>query len=413
MGRFIEILQKIVLERLNFITRYEYQQEIEIVVNQSGSTEEIIAAENKVMSLMDNWGEVIIGGDLLTVERLDQNISLRSSNLTAFSKGSFLGPSRIAVFHFRQNILLKVIAALIPSLYDSSNPGSLNSFRALTDKAKDISNQERKIKDNFELHYQFLMIISEVYLEEKIVSVLKRKFAVHDVSKIRDLLKNMGADEVISIVNEIMEDSSHTIFFHKDKTLEKYGQSDENDDLMETGNLFVSVWFLFKCLEFITKTGDPHGIEYFKKNAILLVLSLHSSASKYVHKGFHELVKQKSMSERSKLRFNAGSFVKFHQLRASSSNMTLSNLNNRSEDMVCEWMVGDVKSSLKSMGGNYTEETIDKKMRAMSLVNTLLDDDDESLLLDKRGPGSSWDRFDDEELNRFRQYVSKIDPFRY
>ena len=154
MGRFIEILQKIVLERLNFITRYEYQQEIEIVVNQSGSIEEIIAAENKVMSLMDNWGEVIIGGDLLTVERLDQNISLRSSNLTAFSKGSFLGPSRIAVFHFRQNILLKVIAALIPSLYDSSNPGSLNSFRALTDKAKDISNQERKIKDNFELHYQ-------------------------------------------------------------------------------------------------------------------------------------------------------------------------------------------------------------------------------------------------------------------
>ena len=96
MGRFIEILQKIVLERLNFITGYDYKQQIEIVVNQSGTTEEIIAAEKVVMALMKNWGEVIIGGDLLTVERFDQNMSLRSSNLTAFSKGCLLYTSDAA-----------------------------------------------------------------------------------------------------------------------------------------------------------------------------------------------------------------------------------------------------------------------------------------------------------------------------
>ena len=391
MGRFIEILQKIVLERLNFITGYDYKQQIEIVVNQSGTTEEIIAAEKVVMALMKNWGEVIIGGDLLTVERFDQNMSLRSSNLTAFSKGSSLGPSRIAVFHFRQNILLKIIAAMIPNLYDSSNPGSLNSFRALTDKAKDISNQERKIKDNFELHYQYLMCIAEVYLEEKIVSYLKKKFPLQNDAKIKDLVKNIGDDELNSVLTELIEDSLQTIFFQKNQTLEKFKKSVDGDDLQEAGNLFVSVWFLFKSLEFITKTGDPDGIEYFKKNAVLLLLPLHSSASKYVHKGFHELVKMKSMSEQLKLRFNSGSFVKFHQERATSSNsMKLSDLNNRGEDMVCEWLVGDVKSSLKRMGGSYTED-----------------------LLEKKGPGRSWDRFDDEEINRFRQYVQKIDPFRY
>ena len=168
MGRFIDIMQKAVLERLNFVTGYSYQQHIDVVVNQSGSLEEIAASENVVMGLMKDWGEVIIGGDLLTVERYDQNISLRSSNLTEFSRGSFLGPSRIAVFHFRQNMLLKIIATMLPNMLDSSNPGSLNAFRALTDKAKDLSNKERKIKDNFELHYQFLVNISEVYLEEKL-----------------------------------------------------------------------------------------------------------------------------------------------------------------------------------------------------------------------------------------------------
>ena len=80
--------------------------------------------------------------------------------------------------------------------------------------------------------------------------------------------------------------------------------------------------------------------------------------------------------------------------------------------MVCEWMVGDVKSSLKCLGGNYTEETIDKKSRAMLLVNALVDHDDRSLLIQGSGPGTSWDRFEEEEITRFRQYVRRLDPFR-
>ena len=104
-----------------------------------------------------------------------------------------------------------------------------------------------------------------------------------------------------------MEDSSHTVFF-EDKTLKTIAEN-KNDDLQNMGDLFVSLWFLLKTLEFITKSGDPDGIQYFKQNAILLVLSLHSTASKYVHKGFQEVIKLKSMSERTRLRFNSGSFV--------------------------------------------------------------------------------------------------------
>ena len=86
------------------------------------------------------------------------------------------------------------------------------------------------------------------------------------------------------------------------------------------------------------------------------------------------------MSDKEKLRFNSGSFVKYHGKQSKGVGVKAGDINNRSEDMVCEWMVGDVKSSLKCLGGNYTEETIDKKSRAMSLVNALVDHDDRSLL---------------------------------
>ena len=80
--------------------------------------------------------------------------------------------------------------------------------------------------------------------------------------------------------------------------------------------------------------------------------------------------------------------------------------------MVCEWLVGGVKNSLKTLGGNYTEETIDKKMKATSLVNSMLDQDARSLMIETRGPGTSWDRFEPEEVERFKSYVSKLNPFR-
>ena len=101
-------------------------------------------------------------------------------------------------------------------------------------------------------------------------------------------------------MDALIEDSSHTVFF-TDETIEKIS-SDDNDDLQNMGDYFVTLWFLLKTLDFIAKSGDPDGIQFFKQNAILLFLSLHSTSSKYLHKGFQELIKIKSMSERMRLR---------------------------------------------------------------------------------------------------------------
>ena len=197
----------------------------------------------------------------------------------------------------------------------------------------------------------------------------------------------------------------------KTETLQNLKDS-KKDDLENIGDFFVSLWFLLKTLDFITKSGDPNGIELFKKNGILLTLSIHSTAPKYLHYGFQELVKSKSMSDRLRLRFNSGSFVKYHGRQSLDEKIRPSDLNNRSEDMVCEWMVSNVKSSFKSLGGNFSEETIERKMKAMPLVTSLLEQDCRSLMIETSGPGTSWDRFEVEDRDRFREYVRKLNPFR-
>ena len=118
------------------------------------------------------------------------------------------------------------------------------------------------------------------------------------------------------------------------------------------------------------------------------------------------------MSDRSKLRFNSGHFINYHGKNSARSQISKRDLNNRSEDMVCEWQVSEVKNSFKTLGGNYTEETIERKIKATSLVASILDQDNRSLLIDSVGPGMSWERFQEEEIFRFKSYIKKLKPFR-
>ena len=263
-----------------------------------------------------------------------------------------------------------------------------------------------------ELHYQFLVVVGEVYLEEKLESFAAERYGVSTLNSLSAIFKEKGVDEIHALLDEILENSSHSVFFDQTETIEKVEDS-EKDDLEHEGELFVSLWLLLKTLDFITKSGDSTGIELFKKNGILLTLGLHSTASKYVHHGFLELIRLQSMSDRQRLRFNSGSFVKYHGKQSSDQIIRPSDLNNRSEDMVCEWLVAGVKNAFKSMGGNYSEETIERKMKAMPLVNSILDKDCKSLMIETPGPGSSWDRFEAEDRDRFREYVRRLKPFRY
>ena len=148
--------------------------------------------------------------------------------MSEFGKCSFIGPTRIAVFHFKQNIVLKLYAAMMPNLHDSNNPGSLNSFRALTDKAKFISNQEGKIKDEFELHWQFLLSVSEVYLEEKVQVFVKNKYGHDNLDNFVSAFKDSSDDDVESFLSELIEDSSQTVFYQQSVTLQKFKESNES-----------------------------------------------------------------------------------------------------------------------------------------------------------------------------------------
>ena len=73
------------------------------------------------------------------------------------------------------------------------------------------------------MHYQFILVVAEAFLEEKIA------------------LKQKSEPEVLEFLDALIEDSSHTVFF-TDETIEKIS-SDDNDDLQNMGDYFVTLWF--------------------------------------------------------------------------------------------------------------------------------------------------------------------------
>ena len=100
MGRMLLICQQIVLERLNALTDFKYRSEKKQSSIKPDQWKNYASLNRSWKTWLKIGGEVIIGGDLLTVERIDQNKSLRSNTLSEFENLGFLGPYRIAVFPF-------------------------------------------------------------------------------------------------------------------------------------------------------------------------------------------------------------------------------------------------------------------------------------------------------------------------
>ena len=72
------------------------------------------------------------------------------------------------------------------------------------------------------------------------------KYGISDFKKFAPTLKSKSPAEISAFLDEILEDSSHTVFF-TENTLQNILE-DKNDDLLNMGDLFVSLWFLLPFL---------------------------------------------------------------------------------------------------------------------------------------------------------------------
>ena len=88
----------------------------------------------------------------------------------------------------------------------------LNIFIILNHAILNIVFQENKIKDSLELHYQFLVIVSEAYLEEKITCFAMEKYGNSDLKNFASILKTKTEAESLAFLDELIEESSHTVF---------------------------------------------------------------------------------------------------------------------------------------------------------------------------------------------------------
>ena len=89
------------------------------------------------------------------------------------------------------------------------------------------------------MHYQFILVVAEAFLEEKIACFASLKYGISDFKNFASILKQKSEPEVFEFLDALIEDSSHTVFF-TDETLEKIS-SDYNDGLPDMEDYFVTL----------------------------------------------------------------------------------------------------------------------------------------------------------------------------
>ena len=114
-------------------------------------------------------------------------------------------------------------------------------------------------------------------MEEKLLTSFSDTFDESDLKKVAAAMKKKEDPEIISFLDQIINDTHHRAFLDPKVAFKEPAEKPESDDLENMANVFVSVWFILKSLDFITKSGDGEGIMTFKKNSLLLTFSLHSS----------------------------------------------------------------------------------------------------------------------------------------
>ena len=76
------------------------------------------------------------------------------------------------------------------------------------------------------------MIVSEAYLEDKIACFAMEKYGISDMRNFASILKNKNESEALAFLDELIEDSSHTVFF-TEETLEK---------IQSEGKMTFKIW---------------------------------------------------------------------------------------------------------------------------------------------------------------------------
>ena len=145
--------------------------------------ERVREAEQSVMNIVKRYGKLIIIGDQLTVQSIENAMESRKNDSTDFEKFQYISAVRLGDFHLEMNVIIQNIQRLMPS-ESSVNRGSLGYFAHYIVISHLVSNKAHKIKKvgHYQKSKEFFVTVGREFLHESLKTWLSDK--VEEVKRI-------------------------------------------------------------------------------------------------------------------------------------------------------------------------------------------------------------------------------------
>ena len=196
--------------------REAFCQDLELVkctkIIESGvveSDQEVVEreeAERRVHLQVNKFGRWIGFGDALTFKQFHLGAkALAKGNCTAYERLDYLAHFRLALFHAKMNKTYMDYPVMMPKRAMMADEGSLPELVALAG-IQGISNEEKKIGNNFEKHDQLLHCVGHLY-----ASNMFRNYVKDDPVALDDIVDEATA---IEFVLRMLEKYDVELFFN-------------------------------------------------------------------------------------------------------------------------------------------------------------------------------------------------------
>ena len=274
MAEILHLIQNRYLELLLDIVdnREEFQDALNTVRALDITLEEREEAEDFIKNEVKRHGELVIHGDQLTVDAIENARRAMKGSLTMLERLDLVSCTSSGMFHVDMSMIIYSFVACMEKEKSLEDVCTMAFFKLHLKNKNHISNLQDNIKESgkFEQHRQFLEGIGIEFFVEAVNTVLATMAAKNEsVEKSKE-----GAE---AFFRKIIDETNIQTYYHPNAT----PFTDNQDDLFRYGSNLASRVLLSLSMRQAEREGDAEGLMAIRIILVTYFYNASGNRSKY------------------------------------------------------------------------------------------------------------------------------------
>ena len=369
----------------------EFKEDLKFCRDFDGEDDEneLDEVEERIDHSLKLAGETLLWGDQGTNEKARSAFGARRGDDTILEKlASLRNKSFAGTFHVMMNFVIRSYKALIEDTEWADDKGSINHLRKLlTKKTRHITNDEDKIKTNYEDHRKFFIEIGHLYL----ISAFE-EFLMEDENEYAE-----DREGAVLLLKSFMKTKGICWIWDFDSEFKYF------DEAQAVAADVIVRTIILDTIELVVHEGDATGLQGCW--LLLMMFFLNTSdqqRSKYAIELLLNVVQYRGLSSRSKQRHN----IYFKKNMSGKQGKCVGN------DRLVEWCVGYMKRNYAGQSSKLDYTQIVKMTRSLNMLFELNEMDLEAMGEDGGiGGGTAKDFLDSDESEKIAKHLKRLKLF--